>query len=290
MQTDPPLTLDRFPKRPIAVKLPRAQARSQIIVAVFSIAFLGLFAWLGVTESIGILRDQRIDRIGVPAGGEVEVHQSMGRAGFRSLTFTMRYRTHSGAQRTAETEIFIFGGIPEQTPPIIKYDPADDSRATVSWAAEKSTDRWVTILLLCGGGLLIIVAVLRGGYRQFREHRLLKMLAARPQPAGARILRVKPKGIYDYVEEYEFEYDALGPHKAKQRFAPLVNHRDRKHCVFRTPLFLSADRKVALALIGAAGQALLLDSSLDTLVLDEAERTAILQAARTFAPKRDNEF
>lgn len=269
--TPPPPHLDlstALPDRPIAVQPPRSigpLSASGLFVMLFGF-LAGALWWLGPD----LARDLTIRSEVAPARGvSVEAARCRNRLAVIVLC-DVRYASAAAETASSATLWYLFVGAAGAEPVLLLADRADPRRVTTDLGLDKLWHRTLTLFLVVA--LLVLCIGLSA-------HVVLQGTRTRRQLIGLTGQRLRPLvvGVETSVpiahkrRRWTYLYDDAGVER--RAFIELPTRVD--------PLFVTSDRKRALAVGGPAGGVpLLLDAPLSALDLTETERETFYAACR----------
>jgi hypothetical protein len=270
MMPPPPATPDfsgALPDRPIAVRPPWTMGPRSAI-SLFSTLFAllaGALWWLGPD----LARDWRIDDVVEAAGARIE--RTRCRTGLVLITVCdVAFVDERSAEASRRTLWYFFIDTVGQERIALLRSKSDAAAITTNLGLDKFYHRLLALVLVAGGLVFCIVVsvqllrqgmVTRRALAALSGQRLVPIVVA--LEGSARIAHKRRRWTY--------LYDQGG--RQKRAFVELASGSD--------PLFVTADRKRALALRGQdGGVPLLLDGRLGSLDLSDAEKEAFFVACR----------
>ena len=274
-------SIDAFPRRPIAVRMQIGDKLSLVLGALVFAGSLAFGVWLIADNIPNILNERTIFETGTQTKGDASATCASSKLGIKRCVFEVDYVGAVGQRKSGELTMLLWGDPERDQRVVIRFDPENDSRFAISWGVERWLNRAITASVLAlvtlGLGGLIGAAI----RLTLRDWLLLRKLAANPDPVPARIIHVKRVTYPSYAQEYTFEWEGLeGSATATQRFPIIRSHqRDSSTWQYSEPLFISPSRTMALGLRGPRS-AVLVEGSLNALLLGEEEKSRVLQEAR----------
>jgi hypothetical protein len=262
--------LAAFPRRSLSLSLTRAKQPLAAIVFMLGLAigFAGGGVWALASWLPDILVDRAVGASGAVVQGRVSSDCSRGSRGrFLSCDFTITVAGADKQTRTTTQSLLIAAG-PERLPAFmrIRQDPANPARVGTEFGYEHLTSRWFALGLLAGGMFalagLCVGAIIYGRVRINRRQAIAE--AALPAIVAVRCAQRNNFGS---------AWDAHWHDGQVERRSRLSLEAGQE------PFWADPANGQALALLGEAGRALLLDGSLSLLALTDAERQALWRAS-----------
>ena len=256
-----------FPKRAIRVRR-GGGVTALLLGGVVGLAFLGAAAGMDAYYLPGILRDVALAEKGETAvqsylEGECTIHRGV----VSDCSVDVTYTTANGGSFATEQDYLLFGEIDDSGQAHVLYAPDDPTVAATTWGIEALSSRWAAlgVFSVALGGLG--VGALGAGLSTWRRGRRFKAAAAEPMPVAVTVAKVSPQSKRGFSVSYHYR-DANGvDRKGKQSFGPQEG-----------ALVIDGQGQTVLALLGAKGDAHLLDRDLQRLDLTDDERCCILTA------------
>ena len=273
-----------FPRRTLSVKMKWTEIVASAFVGIVVVGMVGFAVFLLFETYGGTTRDSAVFQNGVETYGSVDGGSCVINVVLISdCNIDISYEGRNGSTRQAHLSGLFMSGLKDGSRLVFKYDSDDDTRVTVSWFANHIGERWIVTACVSIGSLLLALLLISQMIRVLKTVRTFRKLAAYPNPVACRIVDMEERQSPNYEHRYVFEYDFSGEaRRAEQIFAVILsygneNPRDFK---YRHPIFLDAVGSVALGLMSADGDALLVPDNFAPLVLFEDEKASVQRGAQ----------
>lgn len=265
--------LDAFPRRPIGLANAAKTARSRrlwligAILLLLPIIYVAYSAWQRTSLRADLVA-RGVDADVLRAEGSCLSRRSPSGSTPRGCTYSITYqlRDEEGGG-TREGSIFVPGAGPRVFAPPARYDPQDPSRI-MSVADIERGEPFMNVAVPIGlfGGLAALALLV--WYSMGRKS--LAAAAAAPQPV---LVPVRRAAVADKTNILQVWFERPDGSEGRQNFAghgPLY---------VQPPAQSAPDASLALSLAGPKGP-ILLSQDLRELELTDAERAAVIAAAR----------
>jgi hypothetical protein len=259
--------IDVFPRRPLQLTaFYRRPTRWSLIV---SCVVIGVMVFVVYSATLSLVDDYRLRAVGTVARhsslNNGECHMWL----VNECEFDAHYVVQDGSSHTRHVELLtVFQQPDEESRFIVRYDAARPEHISTTWGSRLMLNRTITLVVSIVLLLSLIPYAISLVIHPKRLRSKLAAIGAQPTPMEVNFVKVNANPSSPSATIFYSWID----------FSGRVLKSSTEFQGTQEPFWLDAAKTKMLALLGADGQAHLLDAALASVTLTEQERARVIEA------------